>query len=742
MILAKSKTIRLLSTPLFLGLLQPVFSKADDKVLIDLRLPEPITSFGACRLGEYLYVYGGHTGEAHVYSEKTHSLHFVRTDLSKAAKWEKLPFKRPLQGFGMAAHRGKVYLAGGSQATNPEGERSNLSSVAEVSVYDPASGKWSQLTPLPEPRSSHELVAHKGRLYVVGGWNMQEGKGVDWHRHGLVADLKDDPVEWKRLPETEWKVRANSAAIVGNSLFVIGGLDDNGTSNAVRRLSLKNMKWSEAAPFPGLNRLKAFGSAACNLDGQLLACAFSYQPRILSDSNSSWVSTGAKVVGKRFFHRMVPLGEGRVAFIGGANFDGHMDSLEVLDFSKDLSLYIDGKAGKGPGPEDKGARWAGFRGNGNSRSMARSSPRSWSDESNLAWRAKLPGYGQSTPVVWKDRVFSTCTLGESSEKLLVHCHDLGSGKLLWTKSYPAPVKIKRSQYVSQAAPSPVVDGRAVYLFYESGRILALTHEGEEIWKRSLTEEYGPMLGNHGIGSSLFQSAEALGLLIDHSGPSYLLRIDKKTGRTVWKKDRPQRVSWSTPTLHEAEGKETVFISSNGVVEAYDFGSGEKRWERKEVEGNTVASPSLAGDLVIVGSSAPGQSMALWRKMSPEVDERVAWVAEDGSSSFGSPLATREWLYLVNRAGVVSCHDLKDGSKSWNLRLPGSCWASPMQSSGCVYFFTKDGVTIVLRDDGTKEPLAENKLSIEGRVYGVASVDRAFVIRTGSELICVREPSGS
>ena len=97
---------------------------------------------------------------------------------------------------------------------------------------------------------------------------------------------------------------------------------------------------------------------------------------------------------------------------------------------------------------------------------------------------------------------------------------------------------------------------------------------------------------------------------------------------------------------------------------------------------------------------------------------------------------------MNRAGVVSCHDIKDGSKSWNLRLPGSCWASPMQSSGCVYFFTKDGVTIVLRDDGTKEPLAENKLSIKGRVYGVASVDRAFVIRTGSELICVREPSGS
>ncbi len=246
--------------------------------LNELKLPVPVTSFGACKSGSFLYVYGGHTGEAHVYSVKTHSSHFVRTDFKKGTEWETLPFNRPLQGFGMAAYKGKIYLAGGSQATNPEDERSNLSSVAEVSVFDTKKKKWGKITPLPEPRSSHELVAHKGKLYVIGGWNMQGGKGVDWHRHGLVADLSENPVKWSKLPETTWKVRANSAAIVKNSLFVIGGLDDNGTSNAVRKLDLNSLKWSEEAPFPGINRLKAFGSAASNLDGRLLACGFSYQP--------------------------------------------------------------------------------------------------------------------------------------------------------------------------------------------------------------------------------------------------------------------------------------------------------------------------------------------------------------------------------------------------------------------------------------------------------------------------------
>jgi outer membrane protein assembly factor BamB len=696
---------------------------------VDLRLPVPVTSFGACVEGNALYVYGGHRGEAHVYSQETHALHFVRVRVDEMDEWESLPFNRPLQGFGMAAHRGKIYVAGGSQATNPEGGRSNLSSVSEVSVFDPKKKIWGKITPLPEPRSSHELLAHKGNLYVIGGWNMQDGKGVDWHRHGLVADLSENPVKWRRLPETLWRIRANSAAVVKNSLFVIGGLDENGTTDAVRKLDLKSLKWTEEAPLPGVNRLKGFGSASCNLDGRLIACGFSYQPRLFVDSNSSWADTKTKVVGKRFFHRMVPLDGKKVAFIGGADFDGHMDSLEVLDFSASLS-----KEAKDEVP--KGAVWRGFRGDGNSHSQARGLPVQWSDEKNLRWRKKLPGYGQSTPVVWRDRVFSTSTQGDFSEKLLVHCHNLATGELLWRKSYPAPVKIKRSGYVSQAAPSPVVDGRAVYLFFESGQLLALDHQGKELWKRSLTEEYGPMQGNHGIGSSLFQSEDALGLLVDHAGPSYLLRINKKTGKSIWKKNRPERVSWSTPTLSDSGEQETVFISSNGIVESYDFLDGKRLWQREGVEGNTVAAPSFTDDLTIIGSSTPGQSMALSRKGRTNEGGKLLWVAEDGSCSFGSPLVTAKYLYLVNRAGVVTCHDLKDGRKKWNLRLPASCWASPMKTEGRIYFFTKDGVTVVLKDDGSKEILAENKLSIEGRVYGVASIHQTFVIRTGSELICV------
>jgi outer membrane protein assembly factor BamB len=172
-----------------------------------------------------------------------------------------------------------------------------------------------------------------------------------------------------------------------------------------------------------------------------------------------------------------------------------------------------------------------------------------------------------------------------------------------------------------------------------------------------------------------------------------------------------------------------------VVEAIDFEKGKKLWEKEGVEGNTVASPTLTDQLVIIGSSKKDQTMALNRS-SKATDDRVAWVAEDATSSFGSPLVTKDSLYLVNRAGVATCHDVQNGKKRWDLRLPGSCWASPISSLGHVYFFTKDGETLVIKNDGSQEVSSQNKLSIEGRIYGVAAVNRTFVIRTGSELICV------
>ena len=702
-----------------------------------LHLPDPITSFGACKEGGYIYVYGGHVGDAHVYSKETHSKSFVRLNLkSKKKTWEKLPFNDPLQGFGMASYRGKIFISGGSQATNEESEESNLSSLNKVSVFDIRKKRWSDLPPLPEPRSSHEMVAHDGKLFIVGGWHMANGKGVEWHNHGLVADLSDNPITWEKLPDTDWVVRANSAAIVNNNLYVIGGLNDEGTTNAVRKLNLVSNQWSEIPDFPGTNRIKAFGSASCELGGKLLVSPFSYQPRFYNESNSSWQPTLSKVKEKRFFHRLVPLNKTKVLFVGGASWDGHLDSMEILDFATEIGNETHSNSTSKL--NQKSSSWGGFRGSGNSTTTNKNLPLSWSDNKNIAWRANLKGYGQSTPVIWGNFIFSTSTLGDFSEKSMVYCHDLSNGSLKWQRSIHSPVKIKRSQYVSQAAPSPVVDSHGVYVFFENGLFIAFTHEGQELWRRSLTEEYGPMEGNHGVGSSLCQLGENLGLLIDHAGPSYLLKVNKKTGGNHWKLDRPERVSWSTPTLIAKDGKEMLFISSNGVVECFDFKNGQKIWAKEGFDGNTVASPTFAKNLLVIGSSKPEQTTALRSKSNDNMTMGVAWIAEDATCSFSSPLVTSEYLYLVNRAGVATCHELENGKKKWDLRLPGSCWASPLHAPQRIYFFTKDGETVVLKDDGSREILSQNVLSIDGRVYGFAVAQSQFVVRTGNELICLQD----
>lgn len=383
--------------------------------------------------------------------------------------------------------------------------------------------------------------------------------------------------------------------------------------------------------------------------------------------------------------------------------------------------------------------WTGFRGAGDSVARETDLPLTWSDESNLAWNCKLPGYGQSSPIVWGDRAFVTSVVGENKEKLVVTSVAIDRGTLLWSKEFPATQTIKATDYVSRAAPTPVVDDKHVYAFFESGDLLALTHTGESVWNRSLTKEFGDIQGNHGLGSSPAQTETSIVVLVDHDGPSYLISLEKGTGKTVWKKDRPKRVSWSSPLVCAGPDGPEVLVSSNGVAQAFRGTDGELLWEVTGLKGNTIASPSATGETVLIGSGQVGDNLLIRRGGNGEVTStHVAWRAPGVSSSFGSPLVYRDTAYFVNKAGALFAVDLTDGKTLWTQRLPDSTWASPVAAGDRIYFFCKNGTTIVTRPGSEFEKLAENQLTIEGRLYGVAAIPGAFLIRTGNRLICVRE----
>lgn len=389
--------------------------------------------------------------------------------------------------------------------------------------------------------------------------------------------------------------------------------------------------------------------------------------------------------------------------------------------------------------------WPGFRGDGTSLTTLKDLPLQWGDEQNIAWQTALDGYGQSSPVVWGDRVFVTSIKGESKERCLVACYGLKDGKRLWQADNAAAVQIKDSDYVSRGAPTPVVDADGCYAFFESGDVFAFDHSGKQLWHRNLTPEYGEYKGNHGLGGSLAQSGDKLLVVIDHDGPSFLLALDKKSGANRWKVERPSKISWSSPVVapvsadNKAGDAAEVIVNAKGSVEAYDVADGALRWSFGDLDGNTVASPTVSAKHIIVGSSDVGKSVAIGRGGKGTLaDSDIAWRLKEAAASFSSPLAYEGRVYFVNKSGGATCVEEETGKTLWSERL-GSCWASPIGAAGRVYFFGKDGATKVVAAADKFELLAENILKIDGRLYGAAAVPGAFVLRTGQKLICVGRP---
>ncbi len=380
--------------------------------------------------------------------------------------------------------------------------------------------------------------------------------------------------------------------------------------------------------------------------------------------------------------------------------------------------------------------WPGFRGTGDSVTEAKELPLKWSATENVAWTAELPGYGQSSPAVWKGKVFVTAVEGEFKDTLDVLCLDLAAGKVLWKKQFPGTQKVRTSDYVSKAAPTPVATADRVFALFESGDLLALDHDGKEVWRRSLVKDFGPFTNNHGLGSSPVPAGDAVLVLVAQDKGGYLLAVDAATGKDRWRTEHAFGASWSSPAVVKRGDGLTALVSSSGMAGAFDVKTGKPVWEVDGLKGNTVASPTVAGELVLVGSSERASQLAVRLDAKGEAAERVRWRSAGATSSFGSPLVYDRLAYSVNRDGVAVCLDPKSGKEFWDARLPASCWASPVGGAGRVYFFTRDGVCVVVKAGKEFETLAENRLPIKGKVYGVAAVEGAFLVRTGNSLVRV------
>lgn len=296
-------------------------------------LPAGTTSFGAAIAGDFVYVYGGQVGGAHHYFAEGQSGDLQRLSLkSESAGWEKLSGGPRLTGLAMVEFGGKLYRVGGFMAKNKEDEDQSLWSQDSFACFDPATGAWTDLPAMPAGRSSHDAAVINGKLYVVGGWNMQ-GPDTTWHTTALSCDLTQPELKWTELPAPGFTRRAVSLAENEGKLYVIGGMTDSDEiTMAVSVFDPATQTWSDAPAMLG-SGMEGFGTSSFSANGRLIVTGMSGAVQMLREDGSGWDYAG-QVAESRFFHRQLTTADGKILIVGGGSMQaGKRTSLELLQFA-------------------------------------------------------------------------------------------------------------------------------------------------------------------------------------------------------------------------------------------------------------------------------------------------------------------------------------------------------------------------------------------------------------------------
>jgi outer membrane protein assembly factor BamB len=373
-------------------------------------------------------------------------------------------------------------------------------------------------------------------------------------------------------------------------------------------------------------------------------------------------------------------------------------------------------------------------------------PSHWNKEENIVWKLALPGLSAATPVIWGDRVFLNVTEGE---QLYLWCVDKKQGSLLW-KKLQSGKNIKLNKH-NPSSPSPVTDGKNVYVLNAYGHLHAFDFAGNEMWKRELWKDYGRFGLRFGHASSplLFEDSIYVQMLqvTQKNDPSYLLRIDKASGKTLWKADFPASPSfkaaeaYSTPTIFKRDNSIELIVNGSDQITGHDLATGQALWRveglSSEKEPSRIASSPVVADGVIYAPAADRPLLALRAGGRGNLGEsHRLWSSRNGPD-VPSPVTDGKYFYIVNDKGIARCLDAKTGKEIWGpQRLkPGDYSSSPVLADGKLYVVSEEGLTTVLKAGPKFEVLAENSLD-DQTLSSPAISDGQIFIRTAQFLYCI------
>ena len=429
-----------------------------------------------------------------------------------------------------------------------------------------------------------------------------------------------------------------------------------------------------------------------------------------------------------------------------------------------------------PAQKPTGNYWSSFRGD-HAAGVAdgQNLPPQWDGEkgTGIKWKTRIPGLAHSSPVVWGDTIFVTTAVSSrssatfkkglygdgdasddrSSHQWKVYSLDKKTGKIVWERVAHEGVPLEKRHIKSTYASStPATDGRYVVAFFGSQGLYCYDVKGNQVWKKEMghldTGAYDLPEYEWGTASSPIIYKDLAIVQCDQQKGSYLMAVDIKTGKTVWKTERDELPSWGTPTIYPGKERIELVTNSPNFIRGYDPETGKELWRLGGSSKITAPTPIFTDDLIVVASGrrpeAPlfviraGASGDITLGEGQTSSKHIVWAKQRAGSYMPTPLIYQGHLYVLANQGILTCYNLTTGEVKYTERIPhqGSGFSgSPVASDGKIYLPSEDGDMFVVKAGPQFELLGTNRIG-QALMATPAISDGMMFVRAEQDLFAI------
>ncbi|HCO26333.1 MAG: serine/threonine protein kinase [Gimesia sp.] len=387
--------------------------------------------------------------------------------------------------------------------------------------------------------------------------------------------------------------------------------------------------------------------------------------------------------------------------------------------------------------------WLEFRGpTGQGHSTEKALPVQWSPTEHVLWKTDVPGVGWSSPIVVGEKIYLTTAVPKKAEtdpeqSLRLVCLDLETGKTLWDKEIFQETK-ETAQRIhkknSHASPTPVSDGKVIYVHFGTHGTACLTLDGDVVWKTNELEYEM----QHGNGGSPIIVDDKLVIICDGKGANFIVALDRNTGKIAWKVDRNvegrKKFSFGTPLLITVNGEQQIVAPGTDVISGHSPKDGKEIWHLNYDGYSVIPRPVFSHGLIFVTTSYDRPTLLAIRPdgKGDVTETHLAWSNKTQIPHTPSLLVVGDELYAISDKGIGQCFDAKTGELIWKERVGGNFSASPLYADGKIYFQSEEGETTIIAPGKTYKEIGRNHLK-EPTLASYAVAGDTLLIRTKTQL---------